>query len=84
MNLLNLFRFSGKQKEVNALGRDVAVTLSAEEWYEVKTAVESNIRREQEAIPKFANHPAMNGHNGVIDRTKHSLNVQRAALTKMP
>lgn len=78
--LLNKFNWLfGRQSATH-----VAVTLSAEEWYEVKMAVESNIRREQEAIPKFANHPAMNGHDGVIDRTKHSLNVQRAALTKMP
>jgi hypothetical protein len=60
------------------------VTLSNEEWFEIKKALQSNIRRDEEVIPTSSHSAVTNLPASVIDRAKHSISIQRAALMKLP
>lgn len=61
-----------------------SVTLSADEWYEVRRVVEMNIKREQDGLPGLDQYPTFLEPGSLKDRTKNALKIQRLALTKLP
>jgi len=66
-------------------GDSYSVTLTNEEWYEVKKALQSDIKRNEEEVPALAAaHPILNAPGSVVDRAKHSIAIRRAALKKIP
>lgn len=59
------------------------LTLSAEEAFEVRQALEANIKREQAALGRMRELLAMNGSSGIIERAERSLNVLASVLRKL-
>lgn len=60
------------------------VTLSTEEWYEVRRALERAITREQNGLAGIERYPHFLELCGVKERAQHTLNIQESALKKMP
>jgi hypothetical protein len=61
------------------------VILSDEEWYEVRRAVISHMKRENEAIENISSgKESFRLPDDVLDRGRHGLKVQAAVLRKIP
>jgi hypothetical protein len=63
---------------------ETTLKLSAEEGYELKQLLKASSQREQVAINRMRDFPAMAGPGGVIERADHSLNVLTGILAKLP
>lgn len=64
--------------------RSRTVTLTGEEWFELRRSVESDNKRELAAIPALDEYPHFLGPGGVKERAMHSATVRASVLKKIP
>lgn len=63
---------------------ETVLKLSPEEHFELRQALEANIKREQAAVESMRKFAVMNAPGGVIERAQHSINILTVLLRKLP